>query len=47
MRKQKCMTNEIIELLTERHKYKIDSCQYTETDKKIGMKCKEAKVKKT
>ena len=43
MRKQKWMTDEIIELMTERRKYKRDSRKYKETEKKIRMKCKEAK----
>jgi len=43
--KQKWMTNEIMELITKRHKYKRDSCKYKDTDKKVRMKCKEAKEK--
>ena len=42
IRKQKWMTNEIMELITKRRKYKRDSCKYKETDKKVRMKCKEA-----
>ena len=39
------MTNEIMELITKRRKYKRGSCKYKETDKKVRMKCKEAKEK--
>ena len=45
IRKRKWMTNEIMELNTKRRKYKRDSCKYKETDKKVRMKCKEAKEK--
>ena len=34
-----------MELITKRRKYKRDSCEYKETDKKVRMKCKEAKEK--
>ena len=39
------MTNEIMELITKRCKYKRDSYIYKEKDKKVRMKCKEAKEK--
>ena len=45
MRKQKWMTNEILDLMTERSKYRRDSHKYKEADKKIKLKCKEAKEK--
>ena len=45
IRKQKWMTNEIMELITKRRKYKRNSRKYKETDKKVRMKCKEAKEK--